>query len=212
MPVVLHPLSPHHFRARLSDALTVYTQAMGYDHSWAERRRPSWSEAPDRPGWGSWGAFVVPYTTTAVQPLSHTLVGIIYGHEGDPLSWWSEAICTGLVTHGGLTRRAAELVMTNYFELAELHVAPEYQGRGIGSSLVEALLSDRTSDRVILTTPESPADTPAPAVLFYQALGFQKVLDNFYFQGDQRPFSVMVKERYSLPLAQRGPSGRPRHQ
>ncbi|GAA2014874.1 GNAT family N-acetyltransferase [Catenulispora yoronensis] len=50
-------------------------------------------------------------------------------------------------------------VLTEAFELVELAVVPEYQGRGIGRALHDAVLVDAPSPRLLITHPDAPART-----------------------------------------------------
>lgn len=182
-------------RSRLHEALSVYVQAMGY-HSGVEHvRAPMWAEHILRTGWRAVGAFDSP-PSTQIQPGT-PLLGIAYGYRGAPSYWWDTQVREGL-TQSGLSRRPLE----SYFELTELHVRPDQQGRGIGRLLLQSLLEGRTESRVLLSTPEVP-DEQNRAWALYRRLEFHDVLRNFTFRGDQRPFAVLGRD---LPLPLPRPS------
>ncbi len=189
MTITIVNLTAPAMRTRMYEALSIYVQAMGYPTGVEHMRAPLWSEHILRGGWRAVGAFECP-APADIGP--HTpLLGIAYGYRGTPAYWWDIQVREGL-THSGASRR----LLDNYFELTELHVHPEQQGRGIGRHLLQALLDGRAEDRVLLSTPEVP-DEDNRAWSLYRRLGFQDVLRHFTFRGDQRPFAVLGRE---LPL------------
>ena len=85
------------------------------------------------------------------------------------------------------------------FEVAELHVAPDYQGRGVGADLLLRLTSGRPERTALLSTRD--ADTPARRL--YRGTGFTDLLTAFrFFPGGDPPYAVMGAE---LPLRDRSP-------
>ena len=58
-----------------------------------------------------------------------------------------------------------------HFELVEVAVAPEQQGRGFGAALVDGLLLGLPHDRALLTT----YDDERPAPRLYRRLGWEKL-------------------------------------
>jgi ribosomal protein S18 acetylase RimI-like enzyme len=87
-------------------------------------------------------------------------------------------------------------LLSDYFELTELHVHPAAQGRGIGGTLLERLLRDRTERAVLLSTPEVTGEDNR-AWRLYRRQGFTDVVRNFVFAGDNRPFAILGRR---LPL------------
>jgi DNA polymerase-1 len=83
----------------------------------------------------------------------------------------------------------------NYFQLAEVHVAPGAQGRGIGETLVRRLLDWRWENRVLLSVVDDDEQTRAWRL--YRRLGFVDVLRGHRFTGDLRKFAVLGR---ALPL------------
>jgi ribosomal protein S18 acetylase RimI-like enzyme len=83
--------------------------------------------------------------------------------------------------------------MADYFELTELHVRPEAQGRGIGEGLLRHLLDGVSASTTLLSTPEGTSR----AWQLYRRVGFQDVLRDYLFAGDPRPFAVLG---HQLPL------------
>lgn len=182
-------LEPADLRARLTEALTVYVRAMGYPANTVRQRSSMWDEHSRRPGW---------HGVAAIEP-DGTVAGIAYGYPGARGQWWFEEVRRGLVAHGpgrGLdARAAAEQALADYFELTELHVRPDAQGHGLGEAMLRRLLVSPDSSRVLLSTPESPAENRAWNL--YRRLGFADVLRHYRFTSDPRPFAVLGRD---LPL------------
>lgn len=180
-------LTVQEFRRRLPEALAIYVEAMGYPHGTEYHRAPMWSEHALRPAWHAVGA-VLP---TPEAPL----VGVAYGYQGARHQWWHQQVSEGL--HKSEADSAyVEAILSDYFELTELHVLPSAQGHGLGDGLIRRLLLGRPERSVLLSTPEI-ADESNRAWRLYRRLGFEDVLRNFTFSGDRRPFAVLG---HSLPL------------
>nr|WP_261767919.1 GNAT family N-acetyltransferase [Rhodococcus corynebacterioides] len=174
-------------RARLTEALAVYVDAMGYPPGTDLHRAPMWSEHILRPGWRAVGAL-----------QADRIVGIAYCYRGDHGQWWHRQVRDGM-RRAGWTPERAEHVLADYVELTELHVAPGVQGAGVGSRLLGTLLAGRSEQRVLLSTPEVHAEDNR-AWRLYRRAGFTDVLRRFRFAGDSRPFAVLGRE---LPLPTR---------
>lgn len=178
-PSQLVELTAAQLRPLLPDALAIYVAAMRYPPGTARQRSPMWLEHMLRRGWRCVGAF-----------SGEMLLGIGYGYHGAPGQWWHDEVQRGLVT---TDPAAAQRWMSDYFELTELHVHPDAQGRGTGSALLLKLLSTVDAPRVLLSTPEGPTR----AWRLYRGAGFTDLLRNYRFTGDPRPFAVLGRQ---LPL------------
>lgn len=178
-------LEPADLRARLTDALTVYVRAMGYPPSTVRQRSSMWEEHSRRPGWHG------------VAAIDHdgTLAGIAYGYPGARGQWWFEEVRRGLLARGDAGRAMADELLTDYFELTELHVDPGAQGAGLGETMLRRLLARPEPARVLLSTPESPEENRAWSL--YRRVGFTDVLRHHRFTSDPRPFAVLGR---TLPL------------
>lgn len=176
-------IKPDGLADRLTDALDIYVSAMGYPPNTARSRRSLWLDHVQRPGWRSVGAL----------DADGDLLGITYGYVGGPGQWWFEEVQRGL--RGLRSERQAWLA--DYFELTELHVRPEAQGRGIGEGLLRGLLAGIERTRVLLSTPEHAPGRPSRAWQLYRRIGFLDVLREHRFTGDARPFAVLGR---ALPL------------
>lgn len=196
MTITITAIPAHVMRARMYEALSVYVQAMGYPTGVEHMRAPMWSEHILRSGWRAVGAFDCP-PDTRISPDT-PLLGIGYGYRGAPSYWWDTQVREGLAQTGGSRR-----ILDSYFELTELHVRPDQQGRGIGNLVLQELLEGRPEERVLLSTPEVPRESNRAWGL-YRRLGFQDVLRNFIFHGDNRPFAILGRD-LPLPAQPSGP-------
>jgi ribosomal protein S18 acetylase RimI-like enzyme len=116
------------------------------------------------------------------------VAGFSYGFHGAPGQWWHDRVGAGLGDRGGW--------LADCLELAELHVRPEYQGRGIGSGLLRSLTSSRTERTVVLST----RDSETVARRMYRRIGFTDLLTGFRFDGIEPPYAIMGAE-LPLPLS-----------
>lgn len=187
-------------RMRMYEALSVYVQAMGYPAGVEHMRAPMWSEHILRSGWRAVGAFDCAPGTQITPDTA--LLGIGYGYRGAPSYWWDTQVREGLGQTGGDPH-----LLDSYFELTELHVRPDQQGRGIGNRVLQTLLDGRAEDWVLLSTPEVPRESNRAWGL-YRRLGFHDVLRDFIFRGDTRPFAVLGRE-LPLPAAPAPPAPDP---
>ncbi|MFW0787075.1 GNAT family N-acetyltransferase [Gordonia sp. CPCC 206044] len=216
MTIRLVELTGQDARVWLEPALDVYVTAMNYPRGTEVHRAALWREHIGRPGWRAVGAIAAVSATQARAPhvasrrLSRPvaigddelLVGIAYGYRGDRDQWWNQQLRTGL-RQAGTPRRVVDEITSDYFELTELHVHPSVQGRGIGQWLLGRLLAERPESKVLLSTPEIPAEDNRAWAL-YRRLGFSDVLRHFTFTGDPRPFAFLGRP---LPLPDRpGPA------
>ncbi len=187
-------LSPSDMQRRLGDALAVYVDAMRYPRGTEDQRAAMWLEHTRRHGWKAVAAVEAPDeqpATLAAAPI----LGVAYGYCGAPDQWWQQQVVQGLYRVGADRRRIAEL-MTSYFELTELHIAPRAQGRGLGEALARRLLADRGEAHVLLSTPEINGEANR-AWRLYRRLGFTDVIRGYHFAGDPRAFAVLGR---ALPL------------
>jgi ribosomal protein S18 acetylase RimI-like enzyme len=192
-------LSPADMERRLSDALGVYVDAMRYPRGTEDQRASMWLEHTRRTGWKAVAAVEAPEpadTGAAGPELSAApIVGVAYGYCGAPDQWWQQQVVAGLQRIGADRSRISAL-MTSYFELTELHIAPRAQGRGLGEALTRRLLAGRGEAHVLLSTPEINGEANR-AWRLYRRLGFTDIIRGYHFAGDPRPFAILGR---SLPL------------
>ena len=201
MATFLIDLSPGEMNRRLGDALTVYVDAMHYPRGTERQRASMWIDHTRRHGW----AAVAAVDVTAGQPegaipddeqlAAAPMVGVAYGYCGAPHQWWQQQVARGL-RRVGVPRDEISRLMSNYFELTELHIHPQAQGQGLGEALTRRLLSGRPEANVLLSTPEI-YDEANRAWRLYRRLGFTDVMRGYHFAGDPRAFAILGR---SLPL------------
>ncbi len=115
------------------------------------------------------------------------LVGFSYGYRGTAGQWWHDLITAPLQSLDD------GRWLNDPFEVAELHVLPEFQGAGLGRRLLTRLLTTVAAPVVLLSTP----DAPTPARRLYRSMGFQELVTGFVFPGTPERYVVMGRP---LPL------------
>jgi len=192
-------LSPLDMQRRLSDALSVYVDAMSYPRGTEDQRASMWLEHTRRFGWRAVAAVQADSETTeptdAEQLAAAPLLGVAYGYRGAPDQWWQQQVSRGLHRIGFPRDQSARL-MSDYFELTELHIHPSAQGRGLGEALARRLLADRGEANVLLSTPELNGEDNR-AWRLYRRLGFADIIRDYHFAGDPRAFAILGRP---LPL------------
>jgi ribosomal protein S18 acetylase RimI-like enzyme len=193
-------LSPSDMQRRLGDALGVYVDAMRYPRGTEDQRASMWLEHTRRNGWKAVAAVEVPdrqdiTDSSGVALAAAPMLGVAYGYCGAPDQWWQQQVVQGLYRVGADRMRISEL-MTSYFELTELHIAPRAQGRGLGEALARRLLADRGEAHVLLSTPEINGEANR-AWRLYRRLGFDDIIRGYHFAGDPRAFAILGR---TLPL------------
>ncbi|MCP9276145.1 GNAT family N-acetyltransferase [Mycolicibacterium arenosum] len=196
MSTFLIDLSPSDMHSRLASALAIYVDAMRYPRGTEEQRASMWIEHTRRMGWKAVAAVETTDSTPDPEALSSArMLGVAYGYAGAPDQWWQQQVVSGL-QRGGTRDEDIRALMTSYFELTELHIEPNAQGRGLGEALARRLLADRTEAHVLLSTPEINGEANR-AWRLYRRLGFTDVIRGYHFAGDPRPFAILGR---SLPL------------
>jgi ribosomal protein S18 acetylase RimI-like enzyme len=186
----IYQLSPREYTARIDQLVSVYAAAM----------RPPAELLPGRRSVMAGHAANRGFIALAVTDDDRT-VGFGYGFHGTSGQWWHDTVRRTLASSRGTATAAAWL--DDSFEVAELHVAPDYQARGIGTDVLFRLTSGRPERTAMLST----RDAETPARRLYRGVGFTDLLTGFHFYpGSGEPaFAVMGAE---LPLRPRLP--RPR--
>jgi ribosomal protein S18 acetylase RimI-like enzyme len=120
-----------------------------------------------------------------VAERSNRAVGFSYGFRGEAGQWWHDVVRGELERTGG-ARHAAHW-LDDVWEVAELHVHPAAQGRGMGRELITSLCAGRTERTVVLST----LDAETPARNLYRSLGLTDLLTAFRFPGGGPRYAVM---------------------
>ena len=199
MSTFLIDLTPTDMARRLDEALTVYVDAMRYPRGTEGQRAAMWLEHTRRRGWRAVAAVEVDDPAsgapTDAELACAPLLGIAYGYCGAPDQWWQQQVVRGM-QRVGLPADSITRLMSDYFELTELHIHPGIQGRGLGEALMRRLLAGRAEASVLLSTPEIIGEGNR-AWRLYRRLGFTDVIRGYHFAGDPRAFAILGR---ALPL------------
>ncbi|MFC3998706.1 GNAT family N-acetyltransferase [Nocardiopsis sediminis] len=127
----------------------------------------------------------------ALAPGGAAALGFAYGFHGHSGQWWHDVVTAEVRSRDPAAERRW---FADAFEIAELHVHPADQGRGLGRTLLERLTAPRTEATAVLSTHTGPT----VARRLYASCGFTEVLPEFRFPGStDRPFAIMAAP---LPL------------
>jgi len=178
------------FLAELDSLVEVYAAAMRPPREQVPGRRAIMERHTQFP---SFRAVVVtapvgpPGTGDGPRPGASRLpvIAFSYGFHGANGQWWHDLVRAALIRLGGY--ELAQTWLGDSFEVAEVHVHPDYQGRGIGRRMVPALVHPRLERTALLSTQD--ADTPARRL--YRGLGFGDLLTGYRFPGTDPPYAVM---------------------
>jgi ribosomal protein S18 acetylase RimI-like enzyme len=107
------------------------------------------------------------------------IIGFSYGFSSADGQWWHDVVFSALTARAGGELAAAWL--TDCLEIAEVHVHPDFQHRGIGRSLVLGLAEGRGEHTAVLSTP----DEDSTARRLYRGLGFADLLTGYVFPGSE---------------------------
>ncbi|MFF5257446.1 GNAT family N-acetyltransferase [Actinomadura viridis] len=178
------------FLRRLGPILAVYSAAMSPPAEQLPGRHTIMERHASYPRFRA----VVAERRGALAPRG-AIHGFAYGFHGAAGQWWHDVVRGALAELAG--REHARQWMDDSFEVAELHVHPDHQGRGLGRRLLNALCEGRTERTVVLSTLDlGPQETPARRL--YRSVGMVDLLTGFEFPGGGPPYAVMGA---TLPLA-----------
>jgi ribosomal protein S18 acetylase RimI-like enzyme len=107
------------------------------------------------------------------------IIGFSYGFSSADGQWWHDVVFSALTAKAGKDLAAAWL--TDSLEIAEVHVRPDFQHRGIGRSLVLGLAEGRRERTAVLSTP----DQDSTARRLYRGLGFADLLTGYIFPSSE---------------------------
>jgi ribosomal protein S18 acetylase RimI-like enzyme len=119
------------------------------------------------------------------------VIAFSYGFRGAGGQWWHDVVRSALTATAG--PGVAAHWLDDSFEVAELHVRPEYHKRGIGRRLLLRLTAGCAERTAVLST----MDTHSPARRLYRGLGFTDLLTDYWFTGADAAYAVMGA---ALPL------------
>jgi ribosomal protein S18 acetylase RimI-like enzyme len=183
--VIIGELSRPGFLATIDDFLAVYAAAMGAGPAELPSRRAIMERHSGSPDFRA---------LTVTTGSASRVIGFSYAFRGVPGQWWHDVVRAAVSATAGL--RTASEWLDDVLEIAEVHVRPDYQARGIGRRMMLTLTADRPERTAVLST----RDAPTPARRLYRSLGFADLLTDFMFPGGGPPYAVMGAV---LPLADR---------
>jgi ribosomal protein S18 acetylase RimI-like enzyme len=172
------------FVANIDEQLAIYAAAMGASLDELPSRRTIMERHSGYPGLRALAAF---------DGSSSRMVGFSYAFRGESGQWWHDVVMSGITATAG--RTAARSWLSDALEIAEVHVLPEFQARGIGRQMMLLLTADRPERTAVLST----RDALTAARRLYRSLGFTDLLADFRFPGGGPPYAVMGAQ---LPLAE----------
>ncbi len=173
-PTVLPAVVPLDLAGRVDDVVAVEVSGGNLPERLSVSRRAVFlghAENPEHRGRG----LVLP---------DGTLVGFCYGYPTRAGTWWRDVVDQHL---------AEDRWRRGTFELAELHVAREWQGRGWGERLLRAVLAGCGEARALLTCKTEAQRAHA----LYDRLGFVVLAEGIRFTGYPDGYDVLGVE---LPL------------
>jgi GNAT superfamily N-acetyltransferase len=185
--VTYRELGPGEFRAMIRQLVGVYADAMNPpDRTLAGREAIMERHAAS------------PEFRGLTAHVDGQLAAFTYGFHGENGQWWHDMVAAALATRARGAASAQDRAtprewLDDSFELAELHVRPDWQGHGIGRSLLLSLTGGRPERTAVLST----ADAPTRARRLYRGVGFADLLTDFRFSGSEPPYAVMGA---TLPL------------
>ena len=180
-------LSRPDFLASVGELLAIYAAAMGAAPDELPTRRAIMERHAGYPGFRA-------LAVTDGEPSR--IVAFTYGFRGIPGQWWHDVVRAGVTAKAG--PGAAAQWLDYVLEVAEVHVHPDFQARGIGRRMVLTLATGRSERTAVLST----RDAPTPARKLYGRLGFSDLLTDFLFPGGGPPYAVMGAV---LPLREQPP-------
>ncbi|MEU6997641.1 GNAT family N-acetyltransferase [Nonomuraea sp. NPDC046570] len=179
--IELREAGPVEFAARLDPVIEIYTAAMHPPVDQITGRKSIMRNH------GTYPAFRCLFAEAA----DGTAVGFAYGFHGAPGQWWHDVVHHALVERAGA--EVADAWLGDTLELAEIHVHPDYQGKGIGRAMIRGLCAGRPERAAILST----HDQPTAARHLYRSLGFTDLLTEFVFPGGYERYAIVGT---ALPL------------
>ncbi|GII83661.1 acetyltransferase [Sphaerisporangium siamense] len=175
------------FTAELDTVIRIYTAAM----------RPPPEQLAGRQGIMRNHATFPDFTCLFAETYDGAVAGFGYGFHGAPGQWWHDVVRRGLEDREGAAVAAAWF--EDALEIAEIHVHPGYQGKGIGRRLVRGLCEGRRERTAVLST----HDRPTAARHLYRTLGFVDLMEMFVFPGGYEHYAIVGS---TLPLRAADPA------
>lgn len=181
------------FLAEIDRVSAVYAAAMHPDPAYLPGRASIMERHASQPGFRA-------LAVTAQVAGDRRIIAFGYGFRGASGQWWHDVVRTALTARVG--EAAAGAWLDSSMEIAELHVHPDFQRRGIGRSLLLGLTDGRQEHTTVLST----QDDNSPARRLYRSVGFADLFTGFSFPGGGPPYTVMGAVLPLRPAAQDVPA------
>jgi len=178
-------LSRDAFVAELDALIAVYQAAMRPDPAQLPGRHSIMQRHASYRGFRALAARAGAAGQPGAPGWPGPIVGFSYGFRGADGQWWHDVVAAALTARAGQALAAGWLA--DSFEIAEVHVHPDFHRRGIGRSLVLGLAEGRRERTAVLST----QDAESPARRLYRGLGFTDLLTGYTFPGAPVPYAVM---------------------
>ncbi|TDC01890.1 N-acetyltransferase [Nonomuraea longispora] len=183
-------VGPAGFTERLETVISIYTAAMNPPADQIAGRKTIMRNHGTYPYFRCY--FAELRDSSPQLPTSERqIVGFAYGFRGVPGQWWHDVVLRALQDELG--PEAANAWLGFAFELAEIHVHPDYQGKGIGRAMIRTLCAGRPERSAVLST----HDQPTAARHLYASMGFTDLLTKFVFPGGYEEYAIAGRP---LPL------------
>jgi ribosomal protein S18 acetylase RimI-like enzyme len=173
--ITLTELSTATFTAWIGRLMGVYTAAMNPPERQLAGREQIMEQHTANPG----------FRALAALDSDGAPAGFCYGFRGESGQWWHDMVAGALATRNG--SRDGMAWLADSFEVAELHVMPQWQGRSIGRSLLLGVTAGRLERTTVLST----HDAETVARRLYRSSGFTDLLTGFRFSGGDPAYAVM---------------------
>jgi ribosomal protein S18 acetylase RimI-like enzyme len=191
-PITLTELRPAEFRRAIGRLVAIYAAAMSPPQRMLAGRESILERHAVNPGFRALAALATGSGPGHPEHNGPVLAGFTYGFHGAPGQWWHDTVAGALAI---AYPPSATAWLGDSFEVAELHVLPEYQGAGIGRRLLLELTTGRPESTAVLST----QDAESRARRLYRSVGFTDLLTGFRFSGAEPPYAIMGAQ---LPLRQ----------
>ncbi len=178
--IELRRVGPDEFIAALDTVLAIYTAAM----------RPPSDQLSGRIGIMRNHATYPDFVCVLAEDPE--IIGFAYGFHGMPGQWWHDIVARSLTDQSGPL--AADEWFGDALEIAEIHVLPGHQCKGIGRRLIHTICDGRPERTAVLST----HDAPTVARRLYRSIGFTDLMTGFAFPGGRESYAIAGTK---LPLA-----------
>lgn len=179
------PLTPEQFLHRIDDINAILIEAMHYPQELFEPRKRMFISYSFLPGFKSYAAFESEHPNVETDPI------LGFSMICTPPSYsWGHAVKPGLEN---MNIPGLDNIWIHSSELAEIHVSPQYQGKGIGRKLLQSSIEgarESQAHTLLLTTPIKDMRR-TPAIEMYESEGFTILHPQFYFPANPNPGLIM---------------------